>query len=430
MNLRPYQTDLIQLTREVFKKGYKRPLVVLPCGGGKTVCFAYMAQQHTLLATTNYVWFLVHRRELITQTLSTFKAMGIPHDRIYIGMIGTALKHPTPPTLIIFDEAHHATARTWQRVIEAYPSVPVVGLTATPKRLNGEALDMIFDTLVDSVSAESLIDNGYLAPYEYYAPRLPVDLTDIPIIGADYDQAVVADRFERAKIYGDIAKYIDPARKTIIYAPTIAFSQSLAANIKGVVHFDGNTPVAERDRIIKEFRDGTIRCLTNVNLIGEGFDVPDCDTVILARPTQSLSLYIQQSMRCMRYQDNKVAIVYDMVGNAYRHGMPTEQRMWTLAGRIKPKHTTEQDVIVRECRACFRVYKGNASVCPYCGNDNGKTKQQIKIEADAALQRITEVKRTERRKARTLDDLKRIELERGYKKGWAYRVFNARRRNV
>lgn len=427
MTLRPYQSLLIERTREAFNAGYTRPLVVLPCGAGKTVCFAYMAHAH-VSRPNRYVWFLVHRRELIAQTLDTFKRMGISTTNIYVGMVGTALSHSTPPTLIIFDEAHHATARTWSRVTEAYPNVPVVGLTATPKRLNGDALSAVFDTIVTVIDADALMTHGYLSPYDYYAPQLPVNLSEIPMLGSDYNQSVVSDRFIESKIYGDIAKHVHLDRKTIIYAPTVVFSERLASEIPGVVHFDGNTPTTERDRIIQAFRDGDIRCLSNVDLIGEGFDVPDCDTVILARPTQSLVLYIQQSMRCMRPSEGKRAVVYDLVGNCYRHGMPTESREWTLEGRIvKPRGDVTR---VRECGKCFRVYQGSNRICPYCEHDNGKTKAEIKQEQDAELARISEVKRTERKQAWTLEDLQRIERERGYKRGWAYRVYNSRRKRI
>ena len=122
------------------------------------------------------------------------------------------------------------------------------------------------------------------------------------------------------KIYGDIKKYLDPSRKTIIYSPSVDFSKSL--NALGVVHVDGTTPLVERNDIINKFRTGEIMHLTNVDLFGEGFDIPDCEVVILLRPTKSTTLFIQQTMRALRFVENKRATIYDLVGNVFTHGLP------------------------------------------------------------------------------------------------------------
>ena len=132
MKLRNYQDNLINATREAFKEGFKAPLVVLPCGAGKTVMFAYMARTHVELG--GYVHFYVHRRELIKQTVDTFKSFNIPMDNIYRDGAKTDAAIDIKPTLIIFDEAHHATATLWTNIIDYYPKALIVGLTATPKR--------------------------------------------------------------------------------------------------------------------------------------------------------------------------------------------------------------------------------------------------------------------------------------------------------
>ena len=223
MILRNYQENLIENTRFAFMQGYKRPLVVLPCGAGKTVCFAYMAEQH--VKRGGKVWFLVHRKELIDQTLSV-----INHPNIYVGMIGTALKKaPFEPTMIIFDEAHHSSAVTWQKIINTFPSIPIIGLTATPCRLDGKPLGAIYDKMIIGVDSEYLIEHKYLSDYDYYAPsNLVANFnSDTENVGIDFDK----------KIYGNVLKYIDSNKKTIIYCPNIAFSETLAYNIPGAVHF-------------------------------------------------------------------------------------------------------------------------------------------------------------------------------------------------
>ena len=429
MKLRDYQVNIIEKTRDSFRKGFKRPLVVLPCGSGKTVCFADMAKNHIRLSQDNHVWFLVHRRELVDQTLETIT----DNNNIFVGMVQTISRHPErykKPTLIIFDEAHHATAKTWTNIIDYFEGVPMVGLTATPTRLNGDNLGNIFDDLVVGVTSEWLIDNNYLANYDYYAPR---NIGGYDLKGSDFDMEQVAEILEKSKIYGDILKHIDLTRKTIIYCPSIKFSKSLCEKIPGIVHFDGDTPTATRKQIVDDFKTGKIRALSNVDLIGEGFDVPDCDTVMLLRPTQSLALYIQQSMRCLRPGDNKRATIYDFVGNVFRHGMPTETREWSLTGRTRCKNSNAvPDLLVRECKKCFRVYKGINKICPYCGNDNGKTRKEIEHDEQVELERIEKIERKKARMevgmARNLDDLIAIGCKRGYKNPyyWAKTVISAR----
>jgi len=414
MQLRPYQEDIINKCRVAFKKGYKRPLIVLPCGAGKTHCFAYMAHRHK-----GKTWFLVHRQELVDQA----KNIVGESDNIYIGMVGTALKKaPFEPTMIIFDEAHHSTAKTWQNIINKYPNVYIIGLTATPCRLDGTPLGKIFDCLILGVTANWLIANNFISPYNYFAPSINVVTPEIK--GSDFDASSIA---YKSKIYGDVNKYISD-KKTIIYCPNIAFSMQMAEQVGGV-HFDGNTPKHERERIINDFRIGKIKILCNVDLIGEGFDVPDCECVMLLRPTMSVALYIQQSMRCMRYVPNKVATIYDFVGNCYRHGLPTDDRQWSLKQKIKVRNSSGMpDVITRLCSKCFRVYSGINPICPYCGNDNHKTRKQIEVEEQAQLQQIKKIERREQGMAHSLESLIALGKKRGYKNPyyWAKKILESR----
>ena len=394
-----------------------------------------MAHKHATMRDNAYVWFLVHRRELIDQTLETFAEFGISTENVFVGMVQTISRHPErykKPTLIIFDEAHHATAKTWSNIVNYFEGVPMVGLTATPARLNGDSLGAIFDELIIGAEADWLIANGYLSQYDYYAPKT-VDLKTVKMYGADYDQEQVTDVLIESRIYGDVLKYIDFTRKTIIYAPSIRYSKELASRIDGAIHFDGDTPKAERDRIVSQFKDGSIRVLINVNLVGEGFDVPDCDVIMLLRPTQSLALYIQQAMRGMRYKEGKRATIYDFVGNVYRHGMPTEKHDWTLTGGIKTRNSNgEPDMLVRQCTMCLRVYEGISGTCPYCGNENGKTRKEIQEQYEAELTKVEQVEKMKAKRqqgmANSYESLVEIGRQRNYKNPeyWAKLVYNSR----
>ena len=436
MKLRAYQEALVNDTRRAFIN-YKRPLVILGCGAGKTVCFADMASKHIKKFNNGYVWFLVHRKELVDQTNETFEKMKINTKNIMVSMVQTVsrnLDKYSKPTLIIFDEAHHAKAKTWTRIIDKFPDVPAIGLTATGNRLDGKPLGDIFDIIVQGVSNKWLIDHKFLSDYDYYAP--PVNDMQFKQRGADYDLDAFTAELLKSKIYGKIEQYIDPKRKTIIYCPSIKFSKALCSKI-GATHFDGNTPKNERKKIVEDFKSGKIRMLSNVDLIGEGFDVPDCDCVILLRPTMSISLYIQQSMRCLRPHGNKKSVIYDLVGNVYRHGMPTEDRDWSLEKSVKIRNkSAEPGILVRQCSNCLLVYEGIKPICPYCGFDNGKTRQQIEHDEKIELERIEKIEKKNRRRevgmCRTEAELIALGKKRGYKnpRYWAKTIIRARKRYI
>lgn len=440
LQLRNYQQQLVNDVKQQFKLHHKRVLAVLPCGAGKTVCFAYIARQHILKYNNGYVWFLVHRRELIEQTKRTFREFEINNDNILIDMVQTVTRHIETykkPTLIIFDEAHHSQATQWKRIIEHFNDVPIIGLTATPCRMDGKSLGDIYDTIVEGVSVNWLINNKYLCEYDYYAPHTNITDAEFKPKGSDYDLEDVSDKLEKAKIYGDVLKYIDYNRKTIIYCPSIAFSKKLCDSIPGAVHFDANTSSDERDKIINDFREGKIKILSNVNLIGEGFDVPDCDCVMLLRPTKSTALYIQQAMRCLRPGITKRAVIYDFVGNVFRHGLLTDKHEWSLTKTVKMRNqSSDKEVLVRECKHCFKVYKGTSRICPYCNFDNGKTQKEIEIEKQEELKKIEELERKKQHvevgRCRTLDSLISLGRSRGYKNPeyWAKMIYNNRMRRM
>ncbi|HSH52085.1 MAG TPA: helicase-related protein, partial [Bacteroidales bacterium] len=177
--------------------------------------------------------------------------------------------------------------------------------------------------------------------------------------------------------------------------------------------------------IIQKFRDREIQVLCNVDLIGEGFDVPDCSTVIMLRPTQSLSLFIQQSMRGMRYRPGKTSIIIDHVDNVRRHGLPDMEREWSLEGKKETKGKAE--VPIRECTNCFAVYPPTEKACPECGHvPEVKEQKDYEVDESAELQEIdeSEIKVTldfrEPKDCKSMKELYDLAKNRGYKPGWAY----------
>lgn len=429
MTLRNYQYDFYNKIRQSIATGHRRIMCVSPCGSGKSVVIQQIIRSAG--EKNNSVLVLCHRREIIDQLTERLK----PYSNATVGMVQTItrrLNNTPEPSIIIIDEAHTAKSASYMRILEHFKNSYALYFTATPQRTDGKGFADIADDMVQSVSVKWLIQNHYLSPYQYYAPKTLIDAAQLNITAGDYDGKQATALLSKPKIYGDVLaaynKYA-PGVKTIIYCASVEHSRKTADvfNAAGIpaAHIDGGTNKAERAEIIKKFRSGEITVLCNYSLIVEGFDVPDVGCVICLRPTQSLIIHIQATMRCMRYMPEKTAIILDMVGNYERHGLPDDDRLWSLAGRDKrTKQKTENTVKARVCGKCFRTYAGNGRICPYCEFDNGKTREEIKADEKSELERITAENRKRKRievgKARTLEDLQRIAKERGYSRGWVY----------
>lgn len=385
ITLRHYQQDLIDDIRNAIAHGKHSVCAVLGCGGGKSIIQGSIAAMAT--AKNNNVLFLVHRKELCQQITGTFTACGVDFKYCDVMMVQTAsrrISRLTEPTLIIVDEAHHILSNSYTRILERFPAAVVLGFTATPQRMNEGGLGAVFQQLIESVSTEWLIENHYLAPYKYYGVQL-ADASKLHTKQGDYDRQEVEDLMNRSAIFGSAVenwqKYAS-GKKTIIYCSSITTSKNTVKAFQSVgipsAHLDGTTPKPERDRVVNDFRAGKILVLSNVDLFGEGFDVPDCEAVVLLRPTKSLTLHIQQSMRSMRADPNnpdKVAIILDHVGNYTRHGLPDDKREWSLAAKKKHK---ENKINVKQCPNCFAVLPTSARICKFCKFDFTERDEEVK----------------------------------------------------
>ena len=438
MELRQYQQDIVKRLRQAYREGYKAPCVVLPCRSGKSCIAADISRRST--AKGNRVLFIVHRKEICEQITDIFTAWGVDMTRCDVMMVQTASKRlDTMPdyNFIITDENHHAPCSTYTKIYEHYPNALRLGLTATPERLDGKGLIDTNDLIVEGVSVQWLLDHKYLSPYEFYAPAVLVDAERLHTKRGDYDQNDVIEQLDKPHIYGEVvAKYKQFAngKKAIAFCSSIQHSLTVRDSFRAVgipaEHVDGKTPKAEREQIMADFRSGKIKILCNYEIVSEGVDVPDCECCILLRPTQSLTLYVQSSMRCLNYLPGKTAIILDMVGNFERHGLPNTPHEWSLTGHEKKTRTkAAPEVRARQCNNCFKVYEGTSRICPYCGFDNGKTKAQIQADKKAELERITEIQKKQekqelRQAGQSLAGLIAYGKAHGYKSGWAYTRWN------
>lgn len=382
---------------------------------------------------------LVHRKELAEQHKQLFKENGMDTSAIRVALFWSEAnrlgEYPTPD-LIIADEAHWIP-NTLRKVLDFYNS-RVVALTATPCRLTGEPMGSVYEDMIVGIGAKELINKHRLAPYDYYS--VPVaDTSGLPTSHGEYITSEAEKLLAKPAIYGNVIetyrKYAD-GKKTIVYCTSIKHSQEVAAEFVkagyNAKHMDSNTPKNERIEIMDGFRRGDVRIICNVMLIVEGISVPDCECCILLRPTMSTTIFIQSAMRCMRYKENKKAIIIDMVANYLRLGLPDDDREWSLKKPVRPRKILDNhgDFRIRTCSECFKVFPV-APVCPHCGTPYALHPREIQAHGEIELQRITERRRLELEKlrkqqrmevgrAKTFDDLLRIQKERGYKPGWAF----------
>lgn len=452
IELRPYQIDMIDRTRAALKT-HRSVLLQAPTGAGKTALSAFMTG--TAVNRGLRTLFICHRVELVDQTGATFDKVGIAHAFCAAGRRFNAfapalicgidtLKHRLQYVgkrdLIIWDEAHHTAAAGWRKVREHFPDAYHIGLTATPERLDGKGLDDLYQTMVPGPSVRSLIDDGYLCGYRAFAPSTP-SMASVKKVMGDYHKGQLEEVMDGPTVTGDAIKHyrkFADGKRAVVFCVSVKHSEHVAQRFRDAgivaVSLDGTSDKTDRKRALDAFRRGEVKVLCNVDLFGEGFDLPAIEAAILLRPTQSLALYLQQVGRALRPSPGKDrAIVLDHAGNIAEHGLPDDEREWSLAGR-KARPKTDVTERIRQCSACYAVHEP-APVCPHCGfvYPTGKKAREVE-EKDGELQEVDvdEFRRDRTREqgmAKSLEDLVKLATARGYKspERWAAHVFTARR---
>ena len=444
VKLREYQTNLINNIRKKYQK--KAICVVAPCGSGKSIIEGMIAKMAT--DKKNRVLFLVHRKELCQQIKDTFNFCGVDWTYCKIAMVQTVTRHldnEIEPQIIITDENHHCLANSYIKIYKHFDKALKLGFTATPIRLGGKGLGPVYNDMVEGPKVDWLIKNNFLAPFVLFGVKL-IDRSKLHIRNGDFKINEINELTEEEKIYGKTIKNYEihaKGKKTIVYCSSIKASKNttetfISAGYKAC-HLDAKTPKQERAKIVKEFRENKIDILCNVDLFGEGFDIPDCECVILLRPTKSLALYIQQSMRSMRYKPGKKAIIIDHVGNYMEHNLPNYDHEWSLNDKVKKKKKSEE--LIQECPECFAVLEPNTKICPECGFEF-KTDEKPAIQKapkkveDIILEEITstDVLRSKPHsyytQCKSLDELLNFFEAKGYKSGWIYHKLEELKNNI
>jgi superfamily II DNA or RNA helicase len=345
-----------------------------------------------------FVLVMVHTTELKAQLRQSFERQDCNMDNICIAsaiQVRNVLNGKTnrigykTPTLIVTDETHHSLAKSYTEVYNELANVPRLGFSATPWRLNGSSFKDVYGTLIQGKSVKWLIEHNSLAPFRYFSATI-INKSKLKKRSGEYTESSMDDALtdDKTKVFGNIVEtYKDKAigQQAILYAYSVESSVDISErfNEEGIVseHIDGSMKAQDREAIIDRFRKGEIKVLCNYNIVSEGFDVPECSVTILARPTASLVLYLQQSMRSMRYQPGKTAIIIDHALNYQEHGFPNDDRDWekSFNGGHKKSSSNEQVPGISECVECFAAfYREDAErvvisetetqiICPMCG---------------------------------------------------------------
>jgi DNA repair protein RadD len=417
MDLRPYQIKLETDINNAWRCGHRNILGVLPTGGGKTYTFSDILLKHD-----GYKVAIAHRQELVSQISLSLATYGIMHRIIapkkvaqwiaalHVRELGQNFINQNSPTAVIgvdtlirgktdfedfakkttlwiIDEAHHVLRENkWGKAVAMFPNAKGLGVTATPVRADGKGLgahhDGVFHSLIQGPTMRELIEQDYLCDYRIFAPPSDIDLSDVPIgASGDYSQKKMIQAARRSHIVGDVVSHylkIAEGKQGITFATDVETAGNIAKQFKTagiraeVIH--GKTPDNLRIHVIRQFRRKEIQQIVNVDILGEGFDVPGIEVVSMARPTKSYGLYCQQFGRGLRKLEGKEhAIIIDHVNNVDMtrggHGLPDAPRKWSLDRRGSKKKERDPDIIpVRACQECTSLYLMTFKACPYCGH--------------------------------------------------------------
>lgn len=383
-------------------------VLVMPTGSGKTLTIAHMLDSATGKGLTS--WFVVHRRELIKQSIIAFDGEGVFHGVVSAGFqpdprplvqiagiqtLVNRFRYMKPPNMIVWDECHHVAAQSWARIFKAFPKAYHIGLTATPERLDGKGLGPFFKNMVQGPTVKWLIEEGYLTGYDAFIPEETIDRSGVRKSMGELARSEIAAAADKPSITGDaIKEYRERCNgmRGLIFTCAIPHSehvvQAFCAAGVAAEHVDGETDPNVRDAANKRFKEATTTMLSNVDLFGEGYDVPAAGCVVDLAPTESLTKYLQRFGRILRpvyapgfdleTKEGRLAaiaagpkpkaIYLDHAANILKHGLPDEERSWSLADRPKTLAERDDQGRMRTCSECRRPSRFGPPKCPYCGH--------------------------------------------------------------
>lgn len=460
--LRDYQQETVDNIYQSMKQGNRRIIVQQPPRTGKTVIMAEIARKTT--SKGNRIMFIIHRKEVLAQAKATFEQQNVNMNLATMGMIQTLTRRVNKlaePQLILIDEAHHALSQSYRRIIDAFPNAYILYFTATPIRTGHDQLDQIADDIIVGKSIKWLTQHHFLAPFHYYGLG-DIDRSKLRKQNGDYSSQSMDEAISH-QIYGHIVQQyqrLANGKQAVVYCHSIESAKKVTEQFTqaGITaaEIDGDIDAKARDQLVQKFRDQRLTILANVNLFTEGVDLPNVDCVIMARPTSSLALYLQFSMRCLNPRKGKTAVIIDHVDNFLNFGLPSSDRNWSEAIVTKDKRKTKSNAdngpAIAQCNYCFGTFyrdQAKDNRCPLCGHELREENKDYKI-VNVDLQEIKENQAVEHRKKmiqrilndqvmanvadkspgqlHTLKELQAYAKLHNYSAGWAWHQFNNRRK--
>lgn len=448
MTLRDYQQHDLNELRHAFRS-YRSVLLVQPTGAGKGSLASFIVQ--SAAARGHNTLFLVNRRTLVHDMSHRLDRLGVDHGIImaahprrrpwlhtHIASVDTLHRRPNPPkaSLLIVDEAHFAVSPSFKSVLDKYPDAKVLCMTATPIRVDSRGLGEICEYMVQGPSVQQLIDLGYLVPSRVFAPSNP-NVSGVKKTGGDFNQKALAAVCDRARLIGDIVshwKKFASDRKTAVFAVDQNHARHLADQFQAAgadfAYVDANTPDDERDQIWDGLDNGNLRGVVSVGVISYGWDHPIVSCVVMARPTESLNLHLQQIGRGSRpHPGKKDLLILDHASNTLRHGFYEDDREWSLDGGVIAK-SAEPSLSVATCKKCYGTFRRGPLRCPYCNWEMERQARTVQVDAgtleeikrDRKLKAIEEWRTTvtgDKRREK-FEEWKREAAKRGYKPSYPY----------
>jgi len=434
--LRPYQEIGLHQIQQYYLVGTKRVLLHLATGAGKTVIFCTILKG--VFQKGNRGIMLVRGRKLVEQASNRLFREGVPHgvmmanhwnyrphERIQICSIDTLKSRGLYPKtdIVILDEADLFTSDGDQEYLSNYTEPLFLPVTATPYGRKG--LGHMADVVVHPITMKELIEQGYLVGPRYFCPNVP-DLSGVRIEHGDYKKADLIKIMEQKALVGDIVKHwkeIANNEPTLGYAVSIDHSKFLVQEFKNAgikaAHFDNNHTDRERQSGLYSLEHNDLSVIFNVGIHNRGVDLPYLANIIMARPTKSYNLYVQQAGRGTRpcpERRKKYFRILDHAANVLNHGFITEEKEANLSPPGKERKTSTIDVKI--CENCYSAYQGD--FCDLCGHGKSvHSKAREFMNLNGKLVEITD-ETFGTKIEREIKYWKEIAKDKGYKKGWVF----------
>lgn len=414
-----------------------------PTGSGKTVIAVRIIA--LALKLGQRVLVVVHRRELAEQMYKHIRHMGIkdvgvimasdesltsglkrinPNAKVQVCGIATLISRGERPEadLVIVDEAHRAMAPSYQKVAEDYPEARHLGFTATPLRHDGIGMGDFYEELYTVETAPELVKAKWLVKHKAFTipEHLRPSLKGLRVSEGDYALKQLEDHVDKPKFIGTIVEEIKrhaSNRQTVIFAVGKQHAKHILKRVRragfSAELLIADTPQTEREQILGDFEKKRIQIIVNVGVLTEGWDMPVCKCVVLARPTKSLTLFLQMVGRIGRPYGNLTPLILDHVGACLKWGLPTDLRHWKLTTSHDEENGASHEGPMKACPECYEtVVAGYIGSCPNCGAHEFEAPKR---EPDETEERLVEMKQLRER-------VEALAKKKGAGKAWVEKV--------